>query len=118
MFYVAVDTVLRSVKHLFEKNQPKKYAYMTVSNSDEDNQEKDDGDNDKFSSTQFSRDGSDDGVTAVMTTKMKLRRSGKSHSSLNLSQFFVTLIIVWLMRTQHLVKLTPLLWPSQLELRP
>ena len=51
----------------------KKFDHTIVSNSDEDNQEEDDSDNDKLSSTQFSRG------AAVMTTKMKLKRSGKFH---------------------------------------
>ena len=33
-----------------------------------------------------------------------------------LAVLFITPSIVWLMRTQHLVKFTPLLWPSQLAL--
>ena len=49
------------------------------------------------------------GVTAAITKKPKSKPRRKSHPSLNLSQFFVTQIIVWLMRIQHFVKFMMLL---------
>ena len=44
------------------------------------------------------------GVTAAITMKPKGEPRRKFHPSLNLSQFFVTQIIVWLMRIRHFVK--------------
>ena len=81
---------------------------QTISKLDE--QEEQHHDDDEVSRTKFIQDGpdserSDSGDNNE--TESKPRR--KSHLSLNLSQFFVTQIIVWLMRIQHFLKFMMLL---------